>query len=419
MTGRLALKNGLWYAVLSYKDENNQFKQKWINTHLKERGNKKEAQKILNEQLQTFNPHEEKPKQNETKTENILLVDYVEKVFNEKSSSLSPITASAYESIIKIIKIYFKDDLLKDITYKDIERFYDYLRYERKVGNTTVKHYANVLSPAFRQAYRDDLIPKNPFEFLPKIKRDKRSIEFYNKNELEKLFQYTDNTDIGLIVRIAAYYGFRRSEALGLKWKAIDFDAKTIKVEHKVVKVKKILYRQNKLKTEASSRTLPLIPEIEQLLLQRKKEIEKNKTLYGKSYNDKYNEYIFVNDIGDLMLPDHITQKFNRILKQNKLKHIRFHDLRHSCASLLVANNVPMKNIQEWLGHANFNTTADVYSHLDFSGKVKSANIIEAQLSVGVEDEKELEREIEELKKKICEKEQLKKALKLKDNEMN
>lgn len=112
------------------------------------------------------------------------------------------------------------------------------------------------------------------------------------------------------------------------------------------------------------------------MLLARKDEIEHNKKIYGQSYNSKFLDYVFVDDMGDLMLPDRVTKTFQRIIKKNKLKHIRFHDLRHSCASLLVSKGVPMKNIQEWLGHANFNTTADVYSHLDYTAKYESAKAI-------------------------------------------
>ncbi len=144
------------------------------------------------------------------------------------------------------------------------------------------------------------------------------------------------------------------------------------------------------------------------MLLARKDEIEHNKKIYGQSYNSKFLDYVFVDDMGDLMLPDRVTKTFQRIIKKNKLKHIRFHDLRHSCASLLVSKGVPMKNIQEWLGHANFNTTADVYSHLDFSAKEMSASVIENALTSGKEaTNEELEKEIAALKKLVEEKEKM------------
>lgn len=114
---------------------------------------------------------------------------------------------------------------------------------------------------------------------------------------------------------------------------------------------------------------------------ERKMEIEHNKEIFGKSYNYKYIDYVFVDDIGDIIDPNLVTNRFRKILQKNNLKHIRFHDLRHSCASLLVASKIPMKNIQKWLGHSNFNTTADVYSHVDFSAKIESAKIIDKTIT--------------------------------------
>ena len=242
---------------------------------------------------------------------------------------------------------------------------------------------------------------------LTKIKREKTKMAYYNKDEIEKLFVITDKTPLSLIVRVAAYYGFRRSELVGLKWDAIDFKNKMITIKHKVLHVDNQFYLSDTLKTTASHRTLSLLPEIENLLIERKEEIEKNKELFKKSYNHQYDEYVFVDDIGDLINPDIISNRFRTLLRKNHLKHIRFHDLRHSCASLLVANKVPMKNIQEWLGHSNFNTTADVYSHLDYSAKLESASAISNALNFtqgNPQSEDSIDEEIEELEKLLEEK---------------
>lgn len=417
MTGTLKIKNGIYYAVINYKDNYGKYKQKWITTNLKERGNKKEAQRFLNEQLENFNPENYNEIQKEPAIKNdIIFMDYVKDYIENKKGELSPGVFKTYLFAWKIMCKYFGDKLkLKDVTYHHLLDFYDYLKNERHNKNITVKHHAIILSPALRQAYRDDLIPKNPYEFMPKIHKEKPPKNYYNKEELENLFSYTDKTNIGLIVRIASYYGFRRSELIGLKWDAIDLLNKTITIRHKVLCVDNILYCMDKLKTTASNRTLPLLPETEKLLLERKAQIEHNKKIYGMSYNKKYLDYVFVNDIGDLINPDYVSDVFAKILKKNNLKHIRFHDLRHSCASLLVTNGVPMKNIQEWLGHSNFNTTADIYSHLDFSSKVQSASVISNALTKTEEkeveqekDEEDIENEIEELQRLLEEKRQRK-----------
>lgn len=90
-----------------------------------------------------------------------------------------------------------------------------------------------------------------------------------------------------------------------------------------------------------------------------------------------YDGYIFVDAMGTIFNPNAVTENFSKILKRNGLRHIRFHDLRHSCASLLLANDVPMKQIQEWLGHSDISTTANIYSHLDYKSKITSANVMD------------------------------------------
>lgn len=93
-------------------------------------------------------------------------------------------------------------------------------------------------------------------------------------------------------------------------------------------------------------------------------------------YCNDFREYIYINEIGELIKPGYITQHFPLVLKKNGLRKIRFHDLRHSCASLLYANGVSLKEIQEWLGHSDISTTSNIYTHLDFSSKIASANAI-------------------------------------------
>ena len=434
MTGKLKIRNGIYYAVINYKDNYGSYKQKWISTGLKERGNKKEAQKFLNEQLENFSlekPFESTPTpivQND-----IVFMDYIKDYIKHKEKELSPSVYNTYMRTWDTMHKFFGDKLkLKDVTYQHLLEYYDYLKNERGNKNITVKHHAVILSPALRQAYRDDLIPKNPYEFMPHIKREKSVMSYYKKEELEELFKYTDNSPLKLIVRVAAYYGFRRSELVGLKWDAIDFESKMITIKHKVLSVDGKLYLSDTLKTTASHRTLPLLPEIEKLFLERKQEIEHNQKLFGKSYNHKYDDYVFVDDIGDLFNPDQVSDRFNNILKRNHLKHIRFHDLRHSCASLLVASKVPMKNIQEWLGHSNFNTTADVYSHLDYTSKFESAGAISNALTKTIEQPKEraedkeemqinkdenLDDEIEELERQLEEKRKEKEQRKCKQKD--
>ena len=110
-----------------------------------------------------------------------------------------------------------------------------------------------------------------------------------------------------------------------------------------------------------------------------------NISVCGRCYNKKYLEYICVDEMGTLISPHYLTASFPKLLEKNNLRHIRFHDLRHSCASLLLANGVPMKQIQEWLGHSDFSTTANVYAHLDYNSKLSSADAMVNGLSGALE----------------------------------
>lgn len=243
----------------------------------------------------------------------------------------------------------------------------------------TVKN-GNVIRPALRKAYKEKIIPENPYDFMPTLKKEKRTPTFYDQNDMEKFFEVIKGHHLELAFHMLAFYGLRRSELLGIRWNAIDFINKTITINHKVLNVQGELYLSDTMKTESSCRTLPLIPRMEKELLEHKEKIEKNMQYFGKGYNMKFLDYVFVHENGDLVLPDCMTHNMLKIIRRFNLKPIRLHDLRHSCASIMIRNGVQMKQIQEWLGHSNFSTTADVYSHLDYSSKLESAEKIAAVL---------------------------------------
>lgn len=134
--------------------------------------------------------------------------------------------------------------------------------------------------------------------------------------------------------------------------------------------------KKNRTKNKSSYRTLPLILEIERILLERKRLNDSRMKQYGNSFDRAHSEYVCLGKLGALLTPCNLSSYFSACIKYFELKHIRFHDLGHSCASLLLANGVSMKEIQDWLGHSSYNTTANIYAHLDSSSKMSSANVI-------------------------------------------
>ena len=181
-----------------------------------------------------------------------------------------------------------------------------------------------------------------------------------------------------LAIIFGAFYGLRRSEVVGLRWKSINFETNTITIEHTVtianVDGKKVMVAGDTTKTKFSLRSLPLVPEVRTKLLEIKEEQERNRKLCGKSYNKSEGGYIYTDALGNRIKPDYISAQFPKFMESKGFKRIRYHDLRHSCASLLLAKGVALKQIQEWLGHSDFSTTANIYAHLDDSAKHETAN---------------------------------------------
>ena len=130
------------------------------------------------------------------------------------------------------------------------------------------------------------------------------------------------------------------------------------------------------MKNASSKRTMPLIPDLKDALLKLKTKQENNRQLYSNGYDMQYVDYVWVDDLGKLINPNTLTCHFKSLLAQHGLPQIRFHELRHSCASLLIACDVSMKEIQEWLGHSAISTTADIYSHLNYSSKLNVASTL-------------------------------------------
>ena len=374
VAGHLREKSGYYYAVLNYTDSLGKRKTKWISTGLTVKGNKKRAEAILMDARRNFNPEEPKVMNGD-----ILFADYMEQWLDIIKSSVAVPTYASYAATVKkIVAPYFrkKEVTLKNLTAKDIQEFY--LKELQRVSASSVIHYHANIHKALKYAVKIDLIDVNPADKVERPKKDRYVGSFYDADEVNALFEAAKGTKLELPILFGAFYGLRRSEAIGLKWDAIDFDQNTITIRHTVTSCdldgKRVLVASDTTKTKSSMRTLPLVPFMRERLLALKEEQKENRRLCGRSYIKDYLEYVCVNEIGDLIKPHYVTTAFPDLLKANGMRHIRYHDLRHSCASLLLANGVPMKQIQEWLGHSDFSTTANIYAHLDYSSKLTSAD---------------------------------------------
>ena len=391
ITGHLAERNNKWYAVINLYDANGKRKEKWQSLDLASgKGSKREADFRLHQLLEKFNSddiylqnnmsHAEKER---SRVANMQVIDYLPKWLESHKPNISTLTYTGYKTMIESRMIpYFKtlgDLKVKDITGDEINDYYFHIRKLGLKGTSAQRHHS-LLHLAFKSAVKRRVIATNPVDQADRPKATQYIGKYYNASELKELLDKAENDPIYIVIILAAYFGLRRSEALGLKWSAVDFDNKTVSISHKVIKTDDGIVGMDVMKTKSSYRTLPLIPQVEDALLKEKAKQDEMQRIMRRGYCKKYTDYICVDAIGEIIKPDYVTNHFKILLRDNGLKQIRFHDLRHSCASLLLANGVPMKMIQDWLGHSDMGTTANIYSHIDSESKKASAIAIGSAL---------------------------------------
>ena len=380
VAGHLQEKNGMFYVVLNYRDENGKRKTPWISTNLPVKGNKKRAENFMMDVRRNFvPPNVQRIEEREAMQKgDILFTDFLLKWLRVAKSTVKLTTYASYEMMATRIIIPYFETLnikLKELTTEDIQEFYS-AQLERVSANTVI-HYHAVIHRALKYAVKIKTIQSNPAVNVERPRKEKFIGSFYDKKEINTLFDIIQGHPLEVAIKLAAFYGLRREEIIGLKWTAIDFENNTLTIQHTVTECnldgKHIEVASDTAKTDSSLRTMPLVTNFRAMLLAKKEKQEHYRKLCGRSYCKEYLDYIFVNEMGERWKPRYLSDGFKRILEQNDLRRIRFHDLRHTCASLLLANNVPMKKIQEWLGHSDFSTTANIYAHLDFQSKISSA----------------------------------------------
>ena len=390
VAGHLQEKNGMFYVVLNYRDENGKRKTPWISTNLPVKGNKKRAENFMMDVRRNFvPPNVQRIEEREAMQKgDILFTDFLLKWLRVAKSTVKLTTYASYEMMATRIIIPYFETLnikLKELTTEDIQEFYS-AQLERVSANTVI-HYHAVIHRALKYAVKIKTIQSNPAVNVERPRKEKFIGSFYDKKEINTLFDIIQGHPLEVAIKLAAFYGLRREEIIGLKWTAIDFENNTLTIQHTVTECnldgKHIEVASDTAKTDSSLRTMPLVTNFRAMLLAKKEKQEHYRKLCGRSYCKEYLDYIFVNEMGERWKPRYLSDGFKRILEQNGLRRIRFHDLRHTCASLLLANNVPMKKIQEWLGHSEFSTTANIYARLDYQSKISSAEAMLTGLDMG------------------------------------
>lgn len=327
VAGHLREKKGYFYAVLNYTDAHGNRKTKWIATGLAVKGNKKRAEAFLQEQRRSF--QEDVPI-----TGDVLFADFMEQWLTVIKSSVAVTTFASYSNMVKkVIVPYFRERqiALQELSAKHIQDFY--LKELERVSASSVIHYHANIHKALKYAVKLDLISSNPADKIERPKKERFMANFYDADEVNRLFEISKGTKLEIPILFGAFYGMRRSETLGMKWDAIDFERDTITIRHTLTTValdgKRITVAEDRTKNKSSMRTLPLVPFVKERLLELKAEQEENRRLCGRSYVKDYTGYVCINEIGDIIKPNYVSCGFPKLLEEHGLRRVRYHDLRH------------------------------------------------------------------------------------------
>ena len=361
MTGSLQVKKEIYYMVLNTYDANGKRKPKWIATGYTAKGNKKRAEQMLRETLREWEQRHSSEKAQ------MRFSDWVREWLEDTRQRVDIITYEGYSNVARLHVLPHFDALgvtLEDITRPMLQAYVD--QKSVTLSASSLQKHRNILNQSCKAALLGDWIQVNPCDGLRLPKQQKPEFSFYTAPQLARLLQAIQGEPLFPLVQVAAVYGLRKSELLGLQWDSVDFEANTLTVKHTVVKLCSTVAKDTP-KSNASRRTFPLTPEMRTLFLQAKADETANRRLFGREYHQS--PYIFKWPDGRPFSPDYVSQKFSKLLKQHGLPHIRFHELRHSCASMLIAQGFSLKDVQEWLGHADITLTANTYSHLDIARK--------------------------------------------------
>lgn len=364
MTGSLQIKKGKYYAV--YRTDNG--KQKWVSLDLPAEGNnKRKAQQKLRDVLA------EAEKNQSLITSNVLFIDWMMLWLEQKKPSISDGTYECYKLYMtKHIVPFFKPKklTLSKLNAQHLQSYFNEKIKEGQSACTLLKHNA-IISGSLSEAVMKDIISANPIAKVTLPRKKKYHGIAYTLDETRTLLNCSTADPMHPAIVLGLFYGLRRSEVLGLRWSDFNFSRKTILIHRTVTRVVTI-HEQDDTKSECSRRCLSMVPGTEvyfqNLMDQQKKDLAD----LGQPFS--LDNRVCVWPDGKPISPDYISHHFKLLLEKKKLPPIRFHDLRHTAGSLLLEDGVDIKTIQEFLGHKEASTTANIYLHSLVRGGQVTAN---------------------------------------------
>lgn len=290
---------------------------------------------------------------------------------------------NTYEGYQRVINGHLKPTIgkkpLKDLRPEHVQKMLNNKMLNGNLRNEgtplsarQVEYIYAVLHMALERALKNGLVSRNVCDVVDKPKKVKREFIPWNIKQTNKFLNSVKDIRLFPLYMVAWGTGLRRAEILGLQWTDVDLNKGTITVRRALVRVKGG-YKFQEPKTDKSRRTVPLPTAVVDALKDWKKQQAKENMKWNGLHKDlpdderpPYNplNMVFCNELGEPINPEFISRSFKRDLKKAGLPEIRFHDLRHGHATMLLELGEDLKIISERLGHSTITLTADTYSHV-------------------------------------------------------
>lgn len=315
------------------------------------------------------------------KDKGVTVDDWIPQYLNEyKKNEVKETTywsyVDLYEKHIKGSDVGLMD--LQSLTSQQLQKFYNDKK-ESGYNPKTIRHMYILMNSALDKAIQIKLLNENVNRLVVLPKRETYQAKVLSAEEVRKILEEAKDDKWYPIIALGIYTGLRKGEIMALKWENISFDQKELYVEGSLCRVVKKTeedgskcyeYKIMEPKTAKSKRVVPLLPgAIEALEIQRKMQ-EQDKEKYSEIYNDQ--DLVFARCDGTFLSQRAFMDKYHAFLKKYGVSDVRFHDLRHTFATLLLEAGESPKVIQELLGHSTITTTMDTYAHITKKGKVNA-----------------------------------------------
>ena len=236
----------------------------------------------------------------------------------------------------------------------------------KKLAPKTIRHHYGALTNIFNYAEKQDMIAKNPTNRVDAPNKVKKPIDALTPEQAQQFFQLLPTLDLDFrcMLHLFITTGIRRGECVGIKWNNIDFTNATLTIERCITYTPQSGVIISTPKTEKSIRTIPLMESTLKLLQEHKKQMQQD-----HPHTILKEAFLFPAE-GDVFKPrdpNPVTRRVKRFMKVNGFPDLSPHDLRHSCATLLLSQGADVKSVQEILGHADASTTLDYYVKSDLN----------------------------------------------------